>query len=1028
MVSDASYLKRVIMKNLIIIVFFFITFLDAKEETCYSIQLYSFPSSVDPANEMVEMGVYPETCLKMQIDSHNTVRCECEKHYKDALKLKSRYDMYADDIAIVETYTRRFQSIRKDTDNGSDISLPELEQKQFSNTLSGSFSDEDLRLVLQVMLYSGDIPKAFEIVKQGVKKFPKSLWWNEKAAEIALWNNQSSDALNFYLQSYELQPSQKSRIRIEKLATQLQNETVLLKMLKDSVWNNEEQNRSKLYEVYLNTGELSEGVAFFDELYRRDHDQESLRLQILLLIYSGEIDKAKLHYSTFITQFSHDVELSILMAKAFFSRKEIEQSYRYLEPIHLAVEPNNDNFWHFYIDILWFRRSFDELYTILLQRRDLNALRSYDQERLAMLAALKDKAFAAELALDRFNKEGLIDSLLTFVYLSTELKTYERIDSVLSTLSVQQRQSLEKMGEYWVLLAQMNTRKGMLEEAKICYQKALEIKPNNISINTVYVWFLLEFNQVEDLKKWLLSIERKKRGDRLAYDLICATAYLQLQNSTKGLECIGRLIKSSNEPSMWILYSDLLSLSGDQDFRDKNLIKAWKMVQNGLKKNPDLIKDSEFMATYLRLAYHFEPQKKSKWIKWAKQRLSAKNYDLFLFGMAVKSNNDEAIRYLKQKLRLNEPWIEFYVSVLENDTIKMSEQIAKDSESLPILDVVNSLSRSGDTERSKKRIFEGLEKNPNNDEFYKTMHDLYMENKAIASSLSYSDRSVLSSQEMDIRSELPWSQKYKSVLSLRYRHYDSDDLIVLPDVPEQDNWLAIEVNNKGKNFNWEMSLGYRDYLDAIWTASFDVQYRYGVSSIYIDTDYHTDADESVYMSLGGYKDAIAIGVNHQLTGTFELNGLVKQSRYYTADGEDVGESDEISLTLTKRLREGYPDIGLRSSVGYYGYDERSVNGKINTLLPIYPVQLLPESFFQWSIGSYYGIKTQEIFQRTWRPYGNIDIAYNSQNGTGFSVIGGIGGMLLGEDRLSLEANYASSFGNIEDDYYKFSLMYYLYGW
>ncbi|MBD3809078.1 MAG: tetratricopeptide repeat protein [Sulfuricurvum sp.] len=908
------------------------------------------------------MSVYPDSCLKMQIDTYNTVRCECKKYYKDALKLKKKYDIYADDIVIVETYKRRFQSIEENSSLESISITPELEQKQFSNKVSHAFSEENLRLVLQVMLYSGDVAKALEIVRYGVKKFPKSVWWNEKAAEIALWNNQSSEALDYYLQSYQLQPSKQSRLRIEKLATQLQNEAVLLKILKDSVWNNEEHNRSKLYEVYLNSGELSEGIDFFDALYRRDHDKESLKSQISLLIHNGEVEKAQIHYTTFIERFSEDVALSVLLAKAVFSRKQIEQSYKYLYPIHRSVAHNNHDFWHFYIDILWLRRSYDELYSILLQRRQMNLLRPYDYERLAILAASKDKAFASELALERFNNEGSIDSLLTYVYLSIELKAYEHIDNIFLSLSAKQRQSLEKMEEYWVLKAQINTRKGLLEEALSCYKNALAIKPNNVSINTVYVWFLLEYNRIEEL------------------------------------------------------------------YREKNLRRGWTMVRRALKENPDLEKDGDFLTTYLRLANHFEPQKKTKWSKLAKKHLSVKNYDLFLFGLAVTQSNDEAIRHLKQKLRLNEPWIEFYLSVLENDTTKISEEIETHSDILPTLDVVNALSRSGHIEHAKQLVYDGLEKNPNNDEYYKTMHDLYTDDKSIGSSFSYNDRSVLTYQEFDLKTDIPFSKKYVSTSNVRYRQYHSDDPISLPEIPTKDQSASVEVKNRDKYFTWDISLGYRDYLDSIWTGSIDLQYRYGSSSLSIDTDYHTDADESVYMSLGGYKDSISVGLNHQLMGSLELNGVLKLSRFYVAGGDKAGEADEVLLSVTKHLREGYPDVGFRSSVGYYGYSERFADGKINTILPSYPVQLLPESFFQWSIGSYYGIKTQEIFQRKWRPYGNIDVAYNSQNGTGFSVIGGIGGMLLGEDRLSLEANYASSFGNIGDDYYRLSLMYYLYGW
>ncbi|MDD4854982.1 MAG: hypothetical protein PHQ22_08115 [Sulfuricurvum sp.] len=69
-----------------------------------------------------------------------------------------------------------------------------------------------------------------------------------------------------------------------------------------------------------------------------------------------------------------------------------------------------------------------------------------------------------------------------------------------------------------------------------------------------------------------------------------------------------------------------------------------------------------------------------------------------------------------------------------------------------------------------------------------------------------------------------------------------------------------------------------------------------------------------------------------------------------------------------------------------------------------------------------------MYERKWRLYFNTDIVYNSESGLGYSVVGGIGGILFGADRLAFETRYSSGVGSIQGAYYKIMVVYNLYGW
>lgn len=899
-----------------------------------------------------------------------------------------------------------------------------------NTTRQSRLSEELLRLTLQVMLYSGDLKNASMIVKQGAKQFPNDPWWNEKAAEISLWNGNSSDALNYYLKFYTIQPTVKTRGILYNLASQLQNQEVSLEMLKEEIRSGDEKNVSKLANMYQNIGNLSEGAKFFDSLYQKNKKQQTLKAKISLLLLDQQMGEAEEDYRLYSEKYGVDPAIDMEIAKVAFSQKKLDKAYFHLHRHHLTMPSDREEYWHFYIDILWLQRSFDELYTVLLQRYHEGLMRPFDRDRLELLALSHDKNFASELALESFDKELKTGSFFTFVFLAKEEKAFDRVESVIDQLDGPQRERLEKMAEFWILKAEIATRHAQWDRASALYQKAIRINPDNVAVNVAYGWFLLDQNRIDLLKKWLIRIEKKEKHSSIEYALLRTSAHLRMQESAKAKGHLERLLRAHpNDASLYVLYSDVLNLWSDQPLAQKYLRRAWLQMDREAKKHPEMKKNPDFLATYLRLGMTFEPQKRKLWKKEGSQGLSAEANNNFLLGVAILDSNDEAIEYARKKVRKSEPWLDLYMAFSQNDVDQMSHTVLSNYDELPISDRVQAAYQSGNRDLAFTLGYEGLDKNPNNDELYRLMHRYWMDDYSkIKIEISELHRSPLTYQEAALTLNQPLVKGFNAQLAIRHRDQKSDDAENLPTLSAEDQQVSFKLTKEGTSTDLALLLGYRNTMQSFWTGQIDGVFRFSAFTFNLHYNYHTDAEESVYLSLEGYKNSINFGMGYSLSKTLELSTEMKQNDYHGSDGEKVGNGDEITMMLTKRLRDGYPDLGIHSSIGYYGYREKEPSWHLQTILPSTGAALLPADYYQITLGMFYGLQTREHFEKKWRPYMNIDVAHSSQNAIGYSAMGGIGGALFGEDRLSLEANYSSDFSNFDKNYYKVSLLYFLYGW
>lgn len=1011
-----------------ILIILFTALAFSSDDTCYSVQLNSLRDS-DIAENTLSIDGYPQECRWLHINGAYALRCGCKNTYKKASHLVKNYKRYAPDALVVSTYKYHFES-NQTTSTTQKIFTHRKKVGVEKYVSSSNLSPDILKLTLDVMLYSGDLTNAYLIAKQGVERFGNNPWWNEKMAQLALWTNRPSEALDYYVKLYQLRSSQEVRKKIQILAAQTENQDVAITMLEDSIREGEETNTTKLVHAYKVTGRINDGVHFFDSLNTQHPSADLQSIIIDLFLVNQNYDKAQERYDIFIGQYGNVDTFDLEFAKIAFLQKNLPKALMYLRRNETTISPHSKEYWEFYVDMLWLNRDFDTLYTVLIKRWKLDLLRGNDREILGILAPNRDKKIAAKIALESFTKDAKVYGFFNFAYISKELHDTASILEVLSKLTSSQQKLLETQSEYWIILADLAMEKKDEEKANAFYLKALSLNPNSVAVNQAYGWFLLDSGRLSLLRTWLDKIDHLQTN-RSDYAMIAATAYLRLQNSEKSKMYFDMVAHDINtDPQIYLLYSDILMLMGEKEASNKYQFIVWKKYALIIQKEGIKGINAEGLQAYLRLGMQFEPEKSFQWTTMAHENLTQAQYQNFLLGVSTMKSSEEATLHVKHFLRKSEPWLDFYLAFARNDTEQMNATLQEHFHELPIVDRVQASYQSGNKPLAEELAFQGLEENPMNDDLASLMHVKWMENaNNFRIQNDYQDRDGLIGKHVSVLATHELSKGWELQVNGRKRWQNNDDTDTYKEVPD-DEAFSVGLTKKFDSFNVLTALGQHENIDNFWFGELSGAYSVGRLVVSGGYFYHKDADESTYTMLAGYKNSIELKSTYQLTGSLQLALGTQQLTYFGSDGLEFAQGSQYSLSAIKRFRSAYPDLGIEGTLNYYSYREDALKkGIILDVLPANDIEILPKDYLQPAINVFYGLTGKEIVTKRWRPYGMAGLSYNDDtHDVGYNFLAGICGMLIGQDALCFEGEYASSYNSITGDTQKYSLIYNLYGW
>ena len=541
----------------------------------------------------------------------------------------------------------------------------------------------------------------------------------------------------------------------------------------------------------------------------------------------------------------------------------------------------------------------------------------------------------------------------------------------------------------------------------------------NKEVFRFYIYLLAEKKEFKRLRKVLRDFRKFERNGKLA--LAFAYAYTVLQKGKKALA----IYKASPKKDE-VLYGDILYLLGKEEEAKHHRFRTFRKFQEELKANPELLKNPEFLRTYLSLGMEFmHPSEFERLLDKAKKLLSRavwqEIYISYLMYREQKPRVEWLARIYKYPLK---PWVWLNLALTNNDKELMQKLVEREIENLPTRDRVETLRRLGEPYKAMYYAFLGLEDNPEDYKLYKQFRDLTVD---WASNYELQTTYYSRKDLKEIRTSFSWRKRLNEeglfmTLNLFYgKPVEKRNLRKAPERKEIRVGLE-RVFTRGK-IGFKSGF-YESLKDNFYFSIYFSRLIRKKLLAELKLGKNERSEETLYLYLGGMKDFVNLSLNYPFTNRFfgYLSG--EYAIFRAQDETRVGNGVNLYGELSYKVRVGYPDYTFRVYTNYGNYGEKEAKGVLRKVSPYSNFKVLPEDFLSLGVGFLFGYENRYSFVRVWRPFMSLDLGYNTGiKGMFFGGSLGVGGLLFGQDNLSLGVDYMENRGGVKEGILNLNILY-----
>ncbi|HIP20196.1 MAG TPA: hypothetical protein EYG70_03640 [Sulfurimonas sp.] len=190
-----------------------------------------------------------------------------------------------------------------------------------------------------------------------------------------------------------------------------------------------------------------------------------------------------------------------------------------------------------------------------------------------------------------------------------------------------------------------------------------------------------------------------------------------------------------------------------------------------------------------------------------------------------------------------------------------------------------------------------------------------------------------------------------------------------------------------------------------------------------------DTLESTQLLLGGKKDMLNFRLSWNILNSTTIGLHREYNNYASQDNINLGTGIYDRITISKQIRNGYPDLslGMFYDTGTY-YETEGARGVIDEI-QAENFAVLPNNFYNIGFNISYGVANRNLYTRVWRPYFEFSPYYNNDLDTyTYTFNAGYGGKIWHQDHLVFGMSYADSVngigGSILELFLNYQFMYY----
>lgn len=994
-----------------------------KNRSCYSISLISVSKTQKNLDKLYKQN-YPQECKVMEFQKTFGVRCGCFNTLDEAKQREEELQRSFKNTTLKETYRYRFEP---------DYFVPRMYRDSNEKV---SDNEKELRLMLQVFLYKGDLKSAYQVATIGYNQYPNSYYWNQKMADICQWTNRSARAMKHLRKMYEIRydPVLEDKL-INYGMAYFQYEAIEPLVLNKARKYPTEKNIDNLINVYKKIGLPEEVLKVLESEYKRTSNPLLLTKALELSLEIGDLESAQKYITMILKNKPYSKIDAGLIAKYYYINRQIKQAYMVLSDAKnrdIIEDKNNSkelNYFYLTSDIAWYLQKNIAAAKASKKLMDVHKARLVDYERISLVYPNINNNVAMEAVKQGYQKYHLAYMFFSYANDAIAKRKFKDLAELLKSVD-EKKSPLAKKPMYWIIKSKVYNHYKKFDKEELALKKALELAPDNTQIKISLLWHFMEINDIKNTKLILLDIEDGAPLNESLYFPL-ASAYFYLNNINRASYYLDEMRFNNDQEINTIPYKFLLAyvkqIQNEEASFQKLMHEITDTLNAKMKHYPALKKDDETLSNYLRAAmYVLNPDKFEKKLSKAKPYLKKKNYDEIAYSWAVYNKAYEKSHKIYNHTKHKELWILFSDAIIFQHHTNTENLLDKYLQLLSQGDAVGALLHDGQTALAQSTNFKLLNNNDANQNAYirqielsKTRTDM------LDAKISRYLREPLQQIYLQVANRSYIGDSWYVTEAFNVYSNKSTDTNYLINPPATTYRAQLGIKKEIQRGYLSLNLAYNHSICNYFSLLMDGEYR-------ISTDFsfggaigkNVQADESTQLYLGGKKDIVSPRLKYQILNSTSINIRYEKAKFYSQDDVYLGKSDYFNTNISWQVRSGYPDIllGLFYDRGLY-YETSGSRGVIDRL-QTQNFQVLPNKFYNIGLNISYGMVNKNIYTRVWRPYFEFAPYYNSDlDDYTYGFHAGYGGKVFHQDHMSIGVSYTDSVNGIGGKIFEFYIDY-----
>ncbi|MFC0399067.1 tetratricopeptide repeat protein [Paraburkholderia rhizosphaerae] len=349
------------------------------------------------------------------------------------------------------------------------------------------------------------------------------------------------------------------------------------------------------------------------------------------------------------------------------------------------------------------------------------------------------------------------------------------------------------------------------------------------------------------------------------------------------------------------------------------------------------------------------------------------------------------------------------IALADNDLPELERLLAQERSRLPIGDRIDATIAIDQPDRAQQLAFEAFGGAPDDTAMHTRVTETALDwPQSIDATVTSHVEHPLDYIEQTLAASRKIAERYLVGVTGVQNFQHSTDTTQLVNVPSVDRSLSVYARRQTRDTAWQVTAGRRDALDSFYTFALAAQTgRNSALTLGVRAGRNQLADETQTLQVGGMKDNLIGDFTYRVTERITMTGSVEADRFYSQARSYIGSGVLSTGEISYRFHTLYPDYTVRVIGVHGGYGASgSADPLISRLIPAanQPAvagDFLPDTYTQYGLYFGFGNDLLEQYTHRWRPFLDVGILHDSNQGWGPDINVGVAGSVFGGDHLAL---------------------------